>query len=268
VGIEVRLKRAHPHGRPADGNSGTASLRGQPAARPGFGILLDLRACTDEASLQLLSMAAASALSELAGCTLDGTVSLVRPPQAALTSGTSSGATSVAQGDQSCADGPVSHALAGHLAVIVNRYPSDPRWPSSYRRLSEAGYRSLLSVPLHLHPGSMSALTLFAQEGNVFTPSVIVAATAFSRLAATSYLSAAELRAAQATAENLQAALQGRTSIDVACGVIMGQNRCSYEDAFHVLAQASSHRNVKARVVAETMLQQLPGGPPFTHFKG
>jgi hypothetical protein len=267
VGIEVRLKRAHHYDRAGDGSSGTASSRGQSAAPPAFGILLDLRACSDEASLQLLSMAAASALSELAGCTLDGAVSLVRPRRAALTSGTSSGATCLAQLDENSGDGPVSHALAGHLAVIVRRYPADPRWPSSYYRLGEAGYRSLLSVPLHLYPGSRSALTLVAQEDNVFTPGVIVAATAFSKLAAASYLSAAELRAVQATAENLQAALQGRTSIDVACGVIMGQNRCSYEDAFRILAQASSHRNVKARVVAETMLQQLPGGTPFTHFK-
>jgi hypothetical protein len=150
---------------------------------------------------------------------------------------------------------------------MANSHSEDARWPSYWHPLSQAGYRSLLSVPLHLHAGSMSAMTLLAPQDNVFTPGVVVAASAFGRLAASSYLSAAELRAAQATAEHLQAALQGRTSIDVACGVIMGQNRCSYEDAFNILAQASSHRNVKARVVAESMLGELPGGLPTTHFK-
>jgi hypothetical protein len=161
----------------------------------------------------------------------------------------------------------VSHALAGRLALVVNSYTPDPRWPAFRRSLNEAGYRSLLSVPLHVHTGSMAALTFLARLDNVFTPSVVVAATAFGRLAASSYLSALELRTAQATAEQLQAAMQGRTSIDVACGVIMGQNRCSYEDAFHILAQASSHRNVKTRAVAESMLRELPGGAPSTHFE-
>jgi GAF domain-containing protein len=266
VGIELRLERHHQTGA-GDGRSRTAWFSGQSAAPPTFGVLLDLRAHSDEASMQLLASAAASALSELAGSALDCTVSLVRARQAALTTGTSSGATSLAQWDQSSGDGAVSHALAGHLAVVVNSYSADPRWPALWCPLRDAGYRSLLSVPLHLNAGSMSALTLFGQQDNVFTPSVIVAASALSKLAASSYLSAAELRAAQAKAEHLQAALQGRTSIDVACGVIMGQNRCSYEDAFHILAQASSHRNIKARVVAETMLGELPGGTPFTHFK-
>jgi hypothetical protein len=247
VGIELRLERA-PY-----------------PALPTFGVLLDLRASSDEASLQLLAQAATSALSERAGCTLDCAVSLVRP-RAALTAGTSNGATAVVQWDQDSGDGPVSRALAGHLAHLPNSYSAAAQWPSCWQALSGAGYRSLLSVPLHLHAGSTSALTLVARQDDAFTPSVVVAASAFSKLAANSYVSAADLRAAQATAQHLQAALQGRTTIDVACGLIMGQNRCSYEAAFHILAQASSHRNVKARVVAETMLRELPGGAPSTHF--
>lgn len=268
MGIELRLDRADQRAGTGGGSSGTASWRGQSAAPRTFGVLLDLRAHSDEASIQLLALAAIAALSEPAGCTLDCAVSLLRPRQAALTSGTSTAASCLAQSDQSSGQGPVSHALAGHVALVVNSYSADQRWPSCWRTLSEAGYRSLLSVPLHLHAGGRSALTLLAQQDNVFTPSVIVAAGAFSKLAAGSYMSAAELRTAQALAEHLQAAMQGRTAIDVACGVIMGQNRCSYEDAFRILAQASSHRNVKARVVAEAMLRELPGGLPTTHFKG
>lgn len=45
-----------------------------------------------------------------------------------------------------------------------------------------------------------------------------------------------------------------RTPIGVACGVIMGQNRYSYNEAFQILAQACSHRNIKLRGLAETTL--------------
>lgn len=53
----------------------------------------------------------------------------------------------------------------------------------------------------------------------------------------------------------------------MACGVIMGQNGCSYDEAFEILAKASSHRNIKVRVVAETILANVPDGSPSTHFK-
>ncbi len=46
----------------------------------------------------------------------------------------------------------------------------------------------------------------------------------------------------------------------------MGQNCCSSEAAFQLLALASSHRNAKARVVAETILNTLPRGTPAAHF--
>lgn len=50
-------------------------------------------------------------------------------------------------------------------------------------------------------------------------------------------------------------------------GVIMAQNRCSYAEAFSILATATTHRNVKVRTVAEGILRDLPGGPPGTRFQ-
>jgi len=165
-------------------------------------------------------------------------------------------------------EGPVSQALTGRLAIIANNYSRDPRWPGFWAPFRDAGYRSAVSVPMALEPGCCAALTLLAGDANCFTPAVVADVVAFSHLAGRSFRMATEIRAALTTAGQLRAAMEGRTSIDVACGVIMGQNRCSYEDAFNILARASSHRNVKARVVADIILKDLPGGPPATHFKG
>ncbi|WP_307431739.1 ANTAR domain-containing protein [Pseudarthrobacter defluvii] len=46
----------------------------------------------------------------------------------------------------------------------------------------------------------------------------------------------------------------------------MAQNRCSYQEAFSILAKASSHRNIKVRKVAEDILERLPEGAPHSHF--
>lgn len=40
----------------------------------------------------------------------------------------------------------------------------------------------------------------------------------------------------------------------------MAQNGCSYDEAFRILAKASSHRNIKVRVIAETILESVPDG--------
>lgn len=238
------------------------------AARGRSEFLLDFRADSERESLRLLASAAVTELARSAGRALDCAVSLVRPGRAPLTAGTTDAAASLAKWDQSHGDGPVSQAMRGRLAIIANDFSRDTRWPAFWLPLRNTGYRSVVSVPLALEQGCSAAVTLLAASTNRFTPAVLAEAVAFSSLAGRSFLMAAEVRAALSTAGHLRAAMEGRTSIDVACGVIMGQNRCSYEDAFNILAKASSHRNVKARVVADAILKDLPGGPPATHFKG
>lgn len=236
--------------------------------RAGEGSLLDFRADREEDSLRLLALAAVSALAEGTGHALDGAVTLARRGQTPLTFGNSERAIGLARWDQGNGDGPVSQALSGRMAIIVNDFCRDPRWPGFWRPLRDASYRSLVSVPLPLEPGCSAALTLLTDKTNAFTPAVVADVVAFSKVAASSYLMASEIREALAAACHLRTAMQGRTSIDVACGVIMGQNRCSYEEAFKILANASSHRNVKVRVLAESLLEALPGGTPGTHFQG
>jgi GAF domain-containing protein len=266
--MELRLDWAPQDTGAVDTAGGTEWLRPQSAASHGLPILLDLRAGSDEASLHLLAQAAASFLSDAAGCAIDCAVTLAGPQQEPLTTGTSPSAAGLVEADHSGGDGPVAHALAGQVAAIVNSYSADPRWPSYSRSLTDAGFRSALSVPLPLGAESMAAITAFAREDNVFTPRVIVAATAFSKQAAASYLAAAELRVAGTAAEELRSEMKDRTSIEVACGIIMGRNRCSYQEALSILRQSSRHKSGETRDAAENLLKKMPGGPPSTHFKG
>ncbi|HEY1157780.1 MAG TPA: ANTAR domain-containing protein, partial [Arthrobacter sp.] len=69
---------------------------------------------------------------------------------------------------------------------------------------------------------------------------------------------ALDVHAVNRAGDNLKEVLEGRTSIDVACGVIMAQNRCSYTEAFGKLASASRQRSVKVRSVAEGILKSVP----------
>jgi AmiR/NasT family two-component response regulator len=100
-----------------------------------------------------------------------------------------------------------------------------------------------------------------------FPLQAIADARSLAELAARSLSPVLELIKARAAESDLRSALESRTSIDTACGVIMAQNRCSYSDAIGIISRASSHRNIKVRKVAEGILESLPGGPPRTHFE-
>ncbi len=86
------------------------------------------------------------------------------------------------------------------------------------------------------------------------------------RFVATSVM-AEEIRMALATADQLRSALDSRTVIDVACGVVMARNRCSCQDAFQVLLKASDEGSKTLREIAETVLAGLPAGSPATYFQ-
>lgn len=248
-----------------DEGSGTTGLNGQAPVPKTPGRLLNLRSNSDQESLRLLALAAASELPE-PGCSMDCVVSLPRPGKSFLTAGTHDHAVDIARADQENGQGPVSHALAGRRSGVVNSSSTDFRWPDSSGHEGGPGYRSLLSAPLALIPGGFAALTILADTDQAFPPAVLARLTAFSAVAATSYAMAAQFREAGVAVNKLQASMQDRTSIEVACGVIMGRNRCSYDEALQLLADASNHRNVQARVVADRLLNQMPGGAPAPHF--
>ena len=68
------------------------------------------------------------------------------------------------------------------------------------------------------------------------------------------------------TGEHLRAAMSSRTTIDVAAGIIIGQNRCSHEAASTILKAASSGRNVKLAEVAAAVVTSIGQEPPETYF--
>ncbi len=143
----------------------------------------------------------------------------------------------------------------------------ETHWQEYPASLRAAGFRSATAMPMQLEHGYRAALTVYSAEANVFTPVVATQALAFSEVAAKSLVLALQVRAGLAHSADLRPALASRTAINTACGVIMGQNQCSYEAAFQILSLASSQRNLTLRDVAEGVLSNLPGGVPPTHFQ-
>ena len=266
------------------GHSPLPSAASQVRAAPrNNALLLDLvnGAQTLADSLDLLVAASAVHVVRTAGIDVGCGLVLLQPKRGAVITGTTDEVVRLLDWERERAEGQVTDVMSGGHPVAVLQRNGDFRWRQYSSQLQAAGFGSTLAVRLRLDadlpsddgvPGtsnlgqSSAALAFFAQDAKAFPLQAIAEARSFAQLATRSLQMAINLHTARSLATDLRSALDSRTSINVACGVIMAQNRCSYQEAFSILAKASSHRNIKVRKVAEDILERLPEGAPHPHF--
>ncbi|MDR6791005.1 hypothetical protein J2X12_000567 [Pseudarthrobacter oxydans] len=235
--------------QPADGTMRTE--------RPGFLLDLITGADTDLGSVQRLAEAGAPALAGSADCA----ALLIRPGGPPVIAGNSTAAEALATSEDRNGDGPLTHAVSTSELVKVDRTTS-ARWQAYRRRLSASGFGAALALPLDLEDRTSCALLFLVRGTTGLTPDLVAEARWFAEVAAQSMKLALEVRSVRSAGDNLKTVLESRTSIDVACGVIMAQNSCTYAEAFSRLAGASRQRNLKVRSVAENVVKSLAAGSP------
>ena len=217
--------------------------------------------------LEELSIVAASTLSESAGSRIECGVTLRQRKRSATVAGSSDRARELDKLEQVLGQGPCLSALESMKPMLLADVSTDTRWPEYQKILIAHGCRSVLGVPLALDGNQAAALNFFASETGLFSESVISKAEGFADLAGRALRLALRIADAQNLADDLTAAMESRTTIDLACGVIMAQNRCSQEEAMAMLAKASSHRNQKLRELAADILGRVSAETVSTHFE-
>lgn len=222
--------------------------------------LLDLRGHSETTLACSLARTAAAALSDITGSPLACTVTLLRPQATPCTAASDDCAAGLSRADQGTGKGPTSRALDGCFSIILNDHSADSRWPGYAASLRDAGFRSAAAVPLPLKRGYRAALTLYATAANLFAPAVAAQVLTFSAVAAKSLALALQVRADLALSAELRRALASRATIDTACGVLMGVNACSFEQAFQSLIRESKRRNLAVLDIAQSILLGLSGG--------
>lgn len=216
--------------------------------------------------LSELSAVAASTLSDAAGVFIECGVTLRRRKRSATIAGSSERAAVLDKLEQVLGEGPCIASLDAMQPMILSDVETDTRWPEYQKVLADNGCRSVLGVPLALDADQAAALNFFAAEPGVFAPKVLRTAEGFADLAGRALRLALRIADAQNLADDLKAAMANRTTIDLACGVIMAQNRCTQDEAMALLTKASSHRNQKLRDLAAEVLGRVSDGPVTTHF--
>ncbi len=164
-------------------------------------------------------------------------------------------------------DGPCLSACAEQRIYNIPDIEHESRWAEYFRAIRDSGVRSMLAVPLRLDTGDTAAINLYSMRLHGFDEPAVGRVQSYAEEASTLLNLAVRMAKHRDNEENLRLALASRTTIDLAVGIIMGQNKCSQERAMEILKSASSSRNIKLRNVAATVIASTTNQPVATHFE-
>ena len=200
---------------------------------------------------------AAATLTNTTGKPIECAITLHRRKRTATIGGSSGRAVVLDRIEQSLGDGPCIEALEMGVPVLLDDVASDPRWPEYRRALSAAGITSSLGVPMKLDNDGGAVLDFFAPVTGLFSRQAVADGVKFAEMAGKALRLAVRIASAEQRADNLKAAMDTRTVIDLACGIIMAQNKCDKDEAFHLLRSASNTRNQKLNELAEGLVSRF-----------
>ncbi|MHA7209115.1 ANTAR domain-containing protein [Arthrobacter sp. MDT1-65] len=164
-------------------------------------------------------------------------------------------------------DGPCLRAARLGTVHYVCDFDTEERFPAYSEAIAGHGIKSALGVPIPLEGEATAALNFYSPLTDAFTGQAIAAAQQFAEEVGASLRLAVRIAGLTQSRADLRAAMESRTTIDLAAGVIMGQNRCSQDAAMSMLKAASSARNIKLRDVAASVLASFGQGQARTHFE-
>jgi hypothetical protein len=156
----------------------------------------------------------------------------------------------VADADQlqcELAEGPCLDAALGTPLVCSDDLAHDARWPLYAPRAVSMGVGGQMALHLFDDSGSRGGLNLYFDRAGLIDAQTVAVAELFATLAAAAMGHAREL-------DGLNRALQTRTNIGKAIGILMERYELDEERAFQFLVRTSQTGNVKLRVIADEII--------------
>lgn len=164
-------------------------------------------------------------------------------------------------------EGPCLESQLRQTVIFTDDVRNETRWPDYMASVRASGIRSVLAVPLELGDVATAAMNFYAHEPHAFADADIARARQFASLASLAVTVALRIAASTEAVEDRQKAMESRTAIDVAIGIIMAKQDCSQAEAFEILAEISSQRNVKVRELARDLVAAIGKTAPTTVFE-
>lgn len=198
-------------------------------------------------------------ISHLAVRTLEGwdaaAASLVTHDQFATYGATDERINPVDQAQYEANKGPcVDAAMTGEVQYFDGE-TVEPRWRQFAGVAADAGVYSTLSLPLTLDGESIGALNLYSRERDAIRPGHREEGLLFAAQAAVAIANARAYLGQQTQVGHLEDALETRTLIGQATGLLMAQEGLSSDEAFQKLVALSQNTNIKLREIAQRYVQ-------------
>ncbi len=146
-------------------------------------------------------------------------------------------------------EGPCFDVVAGQRMVVSNDLAADTRWPTFAPRAAEFGLGAQMAVVLVDEPRRRASLNLYSRQGGAFDVDAEVAEQLAAR--------AAPLLMLTETIQQLDQALESHSIIGQALGIVMQRLDLDRSGAFAYLTRVSQTTNVKLRVVAGQIVEEL-----------
>lgn len=153
--------------------------------------------------------------------------------------------------------GPGVEAALGGLVMEITDGRTEDRWPGYARDFLRRGALSSLAVPI---PAAQLAagLNVYAVTAEAFTDEHRQLARQFADFTAVALSNMDPLQNVRELAENLRVAMESRSAIEQAKGIVMERHHVSADRAFRLLVAVSMRTNRKMRDLAEELV--MTGG--------
>jgi GAF domain-containing protein len=158
-------------------------------------------------------------------------------------------------------EGPCIDAFLEDAPVRADDLGADPHWPSAGPLAAGHGVRAVLGVPVNLRQGPVGTLNVYAAQPHRWDDGDVAAIQAYTRVIASLLRAAVQAHVSGRAATQLQHALDHRSLIEQAKGIIMERRGLDQQAAFELLrSQARSTRRRLDDVARQTIEHsRLPG---------
>jgi GAF domain-containing protein len=169
----------------------------------------------------------------------------------------------IEEGQERLGQGPCVNAFTEHAPMAMRDAAKEPHWGKITDVVTGQEMRAGLSVPVQLEGGPIGSLDLYSAAPRDWDQAEISAAQVYAALAATLLSQAAAAQVKGRLAEQLRVALEHRSRIERAKGILMVQEGIDDAAAFERLRSAArSSRRPLIDVVDEVLGGQRRSRPP------
>ncbi|WP_243715980.1 GAF and ANTAR domain-containing protein [Actinomadura darangshiensis] len=156
-------------------------------------------------------------------------------------------------------EGPCLDCFHSGVQVASSDLGVEPqRWPRFSAAARDCGFTAVTALPLRLRDERLGAMNLFRSDAGALDEEMVRVAQALADVAAIGIVHERAFGRSELVVEQLQGALNSRTVIEQAKGVLAERGRIDVSDAFAVMRSYARDNNRLLSEVARAVVLQAP----------